>query len=77
MNTATLHTNTEQLWEAIRILPFDDMYFLKMRIEKAFLSAHAHQSVTNKLLHGPTMSDEQFHDYQQLTEDFAQWTKPL
>jgi len=73
----TLQLNTEQLMDVIKILPYDDKYFLKTSIEKELLNTHSHKSVTDRLLYGPTMSDEQFQLYQQLKENFAQWTKIL
>jgi hypothetical protein len=73
----TLQLNTEQLMDVIKILPYDDKYFLKTYIEKELLSTYSYKSITDKLLYGPTMSDEQFQLYQQTKDDFAQWTRNL
>ena len=72
-----LQLNMGQLLDVIKVLPLDDKYFLKTCIEKDLSNATFHQSLTDKLLHGPVMSDEQLQSYQQLKTDFAEWTKKL
>ena len=73
----TLQLNMNQLLNVIKTLPVNEKSFLKICIEKEIAEERKQDSITQLLLSGPTMSDEQYQSYQQLRKDFKKWSKKL
>ena len=60
-----LQLNMNQLLSVIRTLPVNEKSFLKTYIEKDISEDKKQNNITQLLLSGPTMSDEQYLSYQQ------------
>jgi len=75
MNYA-LPLNMNQLLGFIKTLSINEKTFLKTYIEKE-ISVERHGELTQKLLQGPTMSDDEYQSYLQLKKDLKKWTKKL
>ena len=73
----TLNLNINQILDVIKSLPVDEKTFLKTFIEKDIETPQIHFSLTQKLLNGPVMSDEQYEAYIQLRNEFDVWEKKL
>ena len=73
----TLSLNVNQILEVIKSLPIDEKTFLKTCIEKDIETPPAHLSLTEKLLKGPVMSNEQYDTYLQLRDEFDIWGKSI
>ena len=73
MNYA-LPLDMNQLLGFIKTLSINEKTFLKTYIEKE-ISVERHGELTQKLLQGPTMSDDEYQSYLQLKKDFKKWTK--
>ena len=72
-----LRLNMNQLLNVIRTLPVNEKSFLKTYIEKDIAEDRKQNNITQLLLSGPTMSDEQYLSHQQLRKDFRKWSKKL
>ena len=72
-----LQLSMNQLLSVIKTLPVNEKSFLKMYIEKDISEDKKQNNLTQLLLSGPTMSDEQYLSYQQLSKDFRKWSKKL
>ncbi len=73
----TLNLNINQILDVIKSLPVDEKAFLKTYIEKDIEATQTHSSLTEKLLKGPVMTDEQYESYLQLRNEFNLWAKKL
>ena len=65
-----IQLNMEQLLSVIKTLPVNEKSFLKTYIEKDIAEDKNRDNITQLLLSGPTMSDEQYQSYQLLRKDF-------
>ena len=72
-----LQLSMSQLLSVIKALPVNEKSFLKTCIEKDIVEDKMQNNITQLLLSGPTMSDEQYLTYQQLRKDFRKWSKKL
>ncbi|MCL1933330.1 MAG: hypothetical protein FWF53_05935 [Candidatus Azobacteroides sp.] len=72
-----LQLSMNQLLSVIKTLPVNEKSFLKTCIEKDIAEDKRQNNITQLLLAGPTMSDEQYLSYQQLRKDFRKWSKKL
>jgi hypothetical protein len=77
MIMVTLQVNMNQLLDMIKTLPFNEKAFLKSYIEKEIESQQTHSRLTQRLLSGPVMSDEQYNSYIQLQNEFNVWSKKI
>jgi len=73
----TFQLSINQLLNVIKTLPVNEKSFLKTCIEKEIIEEKKEDNITQLLLSGPTMSDEQYQSYQQLRKDFRKWSKKL
>jgi len=73
----TLQLNMNQLFDVIKTLPVNEKIFLVNHIEKEIKVNRKETSLVQKLLSGPTMSDEQYESYLQIKKDFNKWSKKL
>ena len=73
----TLQLNMNQLLDVIKTLPVNEKTFLVNHIEKEIKENQKKASLVQKLLSGPTMSDEQYESYLQIKKDFKKWSKKL
>ena len=73
----TLQLSMNQLLNIIKTLPVNEKSFLKTCIEKEIVEDKKQNNMTQLLLSGPTMSDEQYLSYQQLRKNFRKWSKKL
>ena len=72
-----LQLSMNQLLSVVKSLPVNEKSFLKTYIEKDIAEDKRQTNITQLLLSGPTMSDEQYLSYQQLRKDFRKWSKKL
>ena len=72
-----LKLNMNELLSVIKTLPVNEKSFLKTCIEKDIAEDKKQNNITQLLLLGPTMSDEQYLSYQQVSKDFVKWSKKL
>jgi hypothetical protein len=75
MIMVTLQVNMNQLLDMIKTLPFYEKAFLKAYIEKEIESQPTHSRLTERLLSGPVMSEEQYDSYIKLQNEFNTWSK--
>ena len=75
MNYA-LPLDMNQLLGFIKTLSINEKTFLKKCIEKE-ISTERHGELTQKLLHGTTMSDDEYQSYLQLNNEFKKWSEKL
>ena len=72
-----LQLSLNQLLSVIKTLPVNEKSFLKTCLEKDIGEIENQSNITQLLLLGPTMSDEQYISYKQLRKDFRKWSKKL
>jgi|AntAceMinimDraft_16_1070373.scaffolds.fasta_scaffold17651_3 hypothetical protein len=75
-----LDIGVNQIIGLIKQLPFDIKLLLKNEIDKEIKSKSKivnKNEITDLLLYGPVMSDEEYKNYRSFRKDFNKWTKKI
>lgn len=72
-----LHIGINELLELIKKLPIDEKQRIKEEVEKDLELQLSHKSMTELLLSGPVMTEEEEANFKFFNEEMDKWTQKL